>query len=440
MCIANLRLSPLPIKIPLCTISENKKSLNLYKSVFRGDSLFLKKKFMKTTKGVLYLIFPFFIVSCLENKQAENDVAFIDVTKTYSEKEIFLTDIASVDYLYLNSDDDDYLYSGTISYLTKNTVVVYSHISGDILFFTREGNPKSCFNHKGQGPGEYINAHRVFYDEETDDVFITDFMKTNILVYSSSGDFKRNILLPQETRTGNDVVSYDDFSFFFYDVNSERKRLVSAQNGLSSDELVAPFFLISKIDGEVLDYLELPLTPVYLGINWNGTRLPAMFKTRLLKSKEGVMLCNPESDTVFLYKKNESLRHVIHKTPLVSSTNPMTYLNNCVDMGRYQFMEVFTLRQGDEYPGEFPVNYYMRDKETGEVIRPKILLPDYKGKEFPISPSSMSFFENELYFELDLIEIKQAYYENKLSGKLKELVATLNEDEDNNVFIMVDFK
>ena len=81
----------------------------------------------------------------------------------------------------------------------------------------------------------------------------------------------------------------------------------------------------------------------------------------------------------------------------------------------------------------------MRDKETEEVIHPKILLPDYKGKEFTIRPS-MRIYENEFAFELDLIELKQAYRENKLSGKLKELVATLNEDTDNNVFMLVEFK
>jgi len=42
--------------------------------------------------------------------------------------------------------------------------------------------------------------------------------------------------------------------------------------------------------------------------------------------------------------------------------------------------------------------------------------------------------------EFDLIELKQAYRDNKLNGKLKELVATLNEDEDNNVFVLIQFK
>jgi len=43
------------------------------------------------------------------------------------------------------------------------------------------------------------------------------------------------------------------------------------------------------------------------------------------------------------------------------------------------------------------------------------------------------------HFELDLIELKQAYKENKLNGQLKELVATLDEMKDNNVFVFAVF-
>ena len=35
---------------------------------------------------------------------------------------------------------------------------------------------------------------------------------------------------------------------------------------------------------------------------------------------------------------------------------------------------------------------------------------------------------------------EKAYYENRLSGILKELVATLDEEEDYNVFMFVHFK
>jgi len=39
-----------------------------------------------------------------------------------------------------------------------------------------------------------------------------------------------------------------------------------------------------------------------------------------------------------------------------------------------------------------------------------------------------------------LVELMQAYKENRLSGKLKELAASLNEENDNNVIMFVNFK
>jgi len=82
----------------------------------------------------------------------------------------------------------------------------------------------------------------------------------------------------------------------------------------------------------------------------------------------------------------------------------------------------------------------MRNKSTGEIFRPKFLLPDYRGKEFVISPSVINVYDDGYFFELGLSELKQAFRDNKLSGKLKELVAKLNEDKDNNVFMLVEFK
>ncbi|MCL2739143.1 MAG: hypothetical protein FWE30_08735, partial [Bacteroidales bacterium] len=59
---------------------------------------------------------------------------------------------------------------------------------------------------------------------------------------------------------------------------------------------------------------------------------------------------------------------------------------------------------------------------------------------FTISPTQgMCGSENDFIFELDLLELKEAYAQNRLSGKLKELVATLKAD-DNNVYVIAEFK
>ena len=387
---------------------------------------------------VLYLFFlSIFVTGCSSDKQSHEVLSCIDVRKNYPEKEIILTDIANVNYVHLNTDNDDYLYKGGIRCVTKNTIVVYDNFSGSVLFFSKDGNPKSRFNRKGQGPEEYTMAGRIFFDEFADDVFVLSIGNNEIvLVYSSTGEYKRKLVLPQGTYV-NSLVSFDNESLFIYNSRADFKRMAQDEKDLPIGLFYAPFVRISKIDGRILDVIELYGNKISLKDGPNG---PAGRTTRIIKCNEGILLCNPENDTVFLYRNDKVLIPVMCKTPLVHTMDPMVYLNNCVDEGNYQFMEIFTVRW-EEGASPFPVKYLMRDKRTGEVFRQQIILPDYKGKDFFISPLQSGIdYENGFWYELDLIELKQAYEENKLSGKLKDIVATLSEEEDNNVFMLVNFE
>jgi len=402
---------------------------------------------MKTNYLLFFIAITALTTACSSDKQERGSLDCFDFSKNYPEKELYLTDFADVTYLYLNSDDDEYLYSGTIYHITDNTVIIVDYNTGNILFFSKDGLPKSHFNRKGNGPEDYVNITNVIYDEATDDVFVVDrFSNKGIIVYSSAGKYKRTIPLPQGTLIQSQIVSFDDNSLLFYDEKLDVARgLAIFENRSIDDYYIAPYYFISKSDGTVLDSLIMPLSPQYLGIYIDGRLIPGLpnTKNRLIKNKDGVYLCNPESDTVFVVNKNKSLIPVIHKIPLVGSTDPKTHFNNCIDAGRYQFTELYTLRPGDPEVGlaRFPVKHYMRDKITGEIFRQKLSLQDYNSKEFIISPSYIrNIYENGYYFELDLLELKQANRENKLSGKLKELVDTLNEDKDNNVFMLVNFK
>lgn len=73
---------------------------------------------------VTYLVLSILVAGCSSDKQSYKGLAFIDVSKEYPAKEINLTDIADVRYVYLNSESDDYLFRGGISYVTQNSIVV----------------------------------------------------------------------------------------------------------------------------------------------------------------------------------------------------------------------------------------------------------------------------------------------------------------------------
>lgn len=199
-------------------------------------------------KVVLYLVLSILVIGCSLDKQSHEELPFIDASKEYSEKEINLTDFADVTYVYLNSKSDDYLFKGSISYITQNSIVVIDRSSQSILFFSN--------------------------------------------------------------------------------------------------------------------------------------------------------------------------------------------MDICMDAGKFQFISLYPYQKTGASPSP---KYYMRDKETGEIFRQKITIPDYQGKDFYINPRLSNYYEKGYHFELDFTELKEAYNENKLNGKLKELVASLIKEDANNVFVFVDF-
>jgi hypothetical protein len=391
----------------------------------------MKRKTNYLLQTWVALICCILLSSC--GRLEKGNLVCIDVTQTYPEKEVALSDITDITYVHITSDNEEYLFKGRMVSFWENTIMIHDTGSGSLLFFTKEGNPKSRFNRKGNGPEDYIGVNQVVYDEERDEVFVA--FRNVIQVYSSTGDYKRKISLPPETVV-SPMVSFDDESLFLYDAGGQ------LPTDVREESYASPFVRISKTDGKVLDSVELPTADIVLGLHrdMNGRQMLVRGLThRLMQCAEGVLLCNPETDTVFLYGKDGHLAPVMYKTPAVDALDPMVYLNNCIDAGRYQFMELYTVRF-EEGALPYPATYLMRDKETGEVFRQKITLPEYKGKSFIISPRQSGRYENGAFFELDLMELKQAYNEGKLSGKLKELVATLDEDKDNNIFLLAKFK
>jgi len=400
---------------------------------------------MKKELLMYFIIKIFFVTGCLSDNQSKNNLPCIDVTKNYPVKEIILTDIATVNYVHLNTDNDDYLYKGFINYVTENTIVVADDASGSILFFSRSGEPKARFNRHGAGPEEYLSnmIDVFFYDEPADDVYVGSNGKSNIQVYSSTGKYKRTLTLPQGIRV-NEIVEFDDQSLIVFDQQLMWKKLLSGSNFIPQ-KMDSSYLRISKTDGEIVEYIEFPGNEIDLSIRGKMTNSMTALK-RLTKCTAGVVLCNHESDTVFLYDKDSSLTPLFCKTPLISDLDKKIILNNYIEIGSRQYFTIQTLLSFEESSEKVLNNahkFYMRDKQTGEIYLQKITLPDYKGYDYAISSlKNKTYDEKETLVcsELDLFELKKAYKEKRLSGKLKELVATLDEMRDNNVLMLVHFK
>ena len=379
------------------------------------------------------------ITACLSNKQSINGLPCIDISKNYPEKEILLTVISDVSYLRVSTEENDYFYIGTISGIKENTIVIPDRSSGAILFFSRDGKPKSRFNRYGRGPEEYPQTYSTtIYDETADEVFIQ--YQNIIQVYSSTGVHKRKIILPTMYAG---MIDFDDQSLFLHDSKQQFHYL---DLGIEETDFTphlcdSSYFRISKMDGKVLEYVVRPSneTDLVAYDNDGGRSLQSL--RYMKKCSAGLLLCDPATDTVFLYGEEKTIIPLFCKTPLVNKLSPKVVLTDFMDIGTHQYFRLATLVNHHEDSKSFPDKYYVRDKETGKIFHQKITLPDFKGKELFISAQNTLYTGKETIaiFELDLLELKEAYIQNKLSGKLKELVATLR-DDDNNVYVIAQIK
>jgi len=392
---------------------------------------------------ILLLLTISLLISCSQNKLSTDGLPVLDVTKKYPEKEIVISDIADITYVHLDTRHNEFLYRGSIQYVTENTIVVYDTSSNSILFFSKDGAPQSRFNRYGNGPEDYLTINLIVYDEATDDVFISCLFMNYIQVYSSKGEYRRKIFLPHGVALSQ-MDCFDNQSLIVFDISRMQYKAQPKTSADNMDYLTylidSSFFLISKADGQVLNYIPMSASKNDLSFKTDKGNPMLLINTNVVKHAEGFLLCNPETDTVFLYSKTKELTPIICKIPSVGKSEAKIILNNCIDVEKYQFMEAKSV--GSDYWGDNNIDkYYVRDKKTGKVYQQKIVIPEFKGKKIVIYPRHNNFFhENGTHIELDLTELKLAYRENMLSGKLKELVGTLNENEDNNVIMIVNFK
>ena len=403
---------------------------------------------VKIYSKVYLLILAVFAMVSVSCGSSQGSLPCIDVHKNYPEKEILITDIADISYVHLDAQDRDYLFSGIINYVTESAIVVNDRSSGSVLFFSRDGRPKSRFNHYGRGPGEYTEAImiRIIYDEIADDVFLffSGFatpLGASILVYSSTGEYKRSLVLPKGVDPST-PIDFDAQSLFFYDERNQFEKMSKREIHRSPDSFHSDYYRISKTDGAVLDSLDFPSNEADL--TFRGPRSSATVATvsRVGKYAAGLYLCHADADTVFLY--DGVLRPVICKTPLASDLDPKTYMSDFVGLGRYQFVQTHTQYNWRKIPKEKwseYEKYYVHDTHTGEIFRQKISLPEYKGKTFYMSSYHTYYNRKETIavFSMNMLELKDAYDAGRLSGELRALVGRLDEDVD-NIYLFARFK
>lgn len=360
----------------------------------------------------------FVLLGCsCTNTDQEKGLTTIDLSKDYPKKEILLSEIADIQYVYMN-EGNDYIYGGNPLYVSDHTFVFYSE--GSFLFFTKDGQPKSKFNHQGNGPDEYDYFSKVVYDEANDELYILS--EKRLIVYSSSGVHKRTIALSlSDDKRITSMANYDNGSLLLFDSDN--------------------FVLISKADGSELKRFDVSSgekVKLY-AINQDEQRVSVIASTQnqIVNYKDGLLLSDYSTDTVFFFNKNKELIPVLIKQPSIHSMDPVIYANTFVEAADYLFYRKIIVKVQN---GQLPSVYLMQNKKDGTVYEQEIKMDDFKGKQVEIAPEILTSSSRHGLVVLDLVELEEAYADGRLKGKLKELMEKIDRENGNNVYMLLTFK
>ena len=376
----------------------------------------------------------FLCISCEEKIQSSSEFALINVDKNYSFKELVLQDFMDVEYVPLESTDE-FICQGFVQDVTENYIIVRNFLrTGDIFIFDRKGKAVKKINRIGQGGEEYVLLLEALYDEETDDLFVSDLGR-KIMIYDKEGNYKR-YFKARENGKYKSIRNFDRNYLICYDGNVSNDGETNGQN----------FLLVSKQDGSSktihIPFEKSIITAVISktfqpGVTWGIT---PQTDFPLVPYKGKWILMEPSCDTLYTLSPDLVKKPFIVREPSIQNMTPEVFLFLSIITDRYYFME--TVKREYDFADKkgYPSTNLVYDKEENKIYRSIVYNEDYTIKE----DVQMNYIPlNQDIASCHIIpahELVVAYQKGWLKeGRLKEISATLD-DESNPVLMFYKHK
>ncbi|MDR2816273.1 MAG: 6-bladed beta-propeller [Proteiniphilum sp.] len=370
----------------------------------------------------------FVTAGCGGNKQSNDDLIIVDVSKSYPKKELILQDLMDVEYIALETADE-FLTQGSVQDVGKEYILVINRTNdGDIFIFDRKtGKGVRKINRMGQGAEEYVRANDIILDEAKGEIFVKS-PGNKILVYDFYGNFKRCLKFSQELSS---VFDFDKDHLIGYDMSDYYNK--------GEDRSKSYHIVISKRDGSITREIFIPFKTINTPVVMEGDRYVAGYFYQIRPSHGKWILMDTSSDTLYNYAPDGTLSPFIVRTPSAHAMESEVFLYIGIYTDRYYFMEtvknVFNFEKGRG----FYTDELMYDKEENAIFQFTVYNDDYTEKR-TVAMTSRSFNrEIEHAANLDAYQLVENYRKGQLKGRLKEIAANLNE-ESNPVIMLIKHK
>lgn len=389
---------------------------------------------MKTK--VFFLVSMLLLAGSQGMRAQSNSLPVIDLSKNYPLEKLRLQDMASVEYVPLETTDD-ILLSGNaaLSAVGDKYILVHEFQLGDIYLFDRHtGKLKSHFNHKGGSGMEYTwIKNGTILDEKAEEIYVCSQF---IQVYSLEGKYKRTLKINCFDHDMS-ILNYDDQSLLIYDD-------IVIEPGREKETTHTPYRFISKKDGSPMGTLDIYFpqrVPIAIAQQEGNMWRPYKFSyPSNARFGDDLMLMNVSSDTLYKLSPQKRLTPIFTRTPSVYASKLRNIWMPLLTTDKFMLFGTFVI-DFNSTGGKIPK--FMYDFKTGQVKRVSIIDHELnygiRGPREWDSGSGTAIAKNMSAEFISAPAMLEAYQKKRLKGNGNEVAKNLLED-DNQVVRILTFK
>ena len=389
---------------------------------------------MKTK--VFFLVCMLLLAGSQGMQSQSGSLPVVDVSKKYPVEKMSLQDIATVEYVPLETTDD-ILLSGNaaLSAVGDKYILVHEFQLGDIYLFDRHtGKLKSHFNHKGGSGMEYTwIKNGTILDEKAEEIYVCSQF---IQVYSLEGKYKRTLKIDCFSHDMS-ILNYDDQSLLIYDD-------IVIEPGRAKETTHTPYRFISKKDGSPMGTLDIYFpqrVPLAIAQQEGNMWRPYKFSyPSNARFGDDLMLMNVSSDTLYKLSPPKRLTPIFTRTPSVYASKLRNIWMPLLTTDKFMLFGTFVI-DFNSTGGKIPK--FMYDFKTGQVKRVSIIDHELnygiRGPREWDSGSGTAIAKNMSAEFVSAPAMLEAYQKKRLKGNGNEVAKNLLED-DNQVVRILTFK
>ena len=389
---------------------------------------------MKTK--VFFLVCMLLLTGSQGMQSQSGSLPVVDLSKNYPLEKLRLQDMASVEYVPLETTDD-ILLSGNaaLSAVGDKYILVHEFQLGDIYLFDRHtGKLKSHFNHKGGSGMEYTwIKNGTILDEKAEEIYVCSQF---IQVYSLEGKYKRTLKINCFDHDMS-ILNYDDQSLLIYDD-------IVIEPGREKETTHTPYRFISKKDGSPMGTLDIYFpqrAPIAIAQQEGNMWRPYKFSyPSNARFGDDLMLMNVSSDTLYKLSPQKRLTPIFTRTPSVYASKLRNIWMPLLTTDKFMLFGTFVI-DFNSTGGKIPK--FMYDFKTGQVKRVSIIDHELnygiRGPREWDSGSGTAIAKNMSAEFVSAPAMLEAYQKKRLKGNGNEVAKNLLED-DNQVVRILTFK